>query len=210
MTRSRLEVVELVIILAMSLAASYAMLGTSAAFLVPFVALFILGVLTVIWIPQVAFVFQATTVLMNLPALMKLNGVKWWVFSPERLDFSPTLSLPMALVIGLLVVSGGLLLNYLRPLRRELRELDRSQADPKQTRQYAANQSLAAGATVSASAVLGAVIVLVVGVVRDNLATSVRDLSWAMPVVGIVSIVALALTIFWLAGTSKKAQDHSK
>ena len=189
--------IELPVITLVSLAASYALLGTNSLFLVPFTVLVALGVLTTVILPIGASVFSAGAVIMTLPALMKLNNVKWWVFSPERLAFCPDLGLPAGLGIGLLVISGSLFLGYLQPLRRDLKSLRKAGADAEECRAYMINQRMIVGAAVLSGAVLALVIVVAISAARAGLAAWLGRLSWALPVAGLVSSIVLALGLFW-------------
>jgi hypothetical protein len=202
-TKSLLVAVELVVILLVGLAASLALLGTSPLFVVPLGALTVLGIITIVVLPVGACVFGAGAVLITLPALMKLNGVKWWLFTPERLDFCPTVSFPLALGIGLLVISGSLALGYLQALRRELRALERARADGEESRAYAVGQL---GATLSgtiASTLASAVVVIVIAAAQRTLTRWLEGLSWVIPVAGVVSMTVLALAIFWTVGSRR-------
>ena len=192
-----LPTIEIVVILFISMASAYALLGAGALFLIPFGILFLLGTLTIIVLPLGTFIFAGASVLMLLPALMKLNNVKWWVFSPERLAFCPDLGLAGGLAVGLLIISGSLFLGYLQPLRRDLKSLQKAGANAEECRAYANNQRLMSGAAILSSAALALVIVLVIGSVRAGLATQLGRLSWALPVAGLVSLVVLALSLFW-------------
>jgi hypothetical protein len=206
---SFLLALEIFVILLMSVVAGYALLGASAQMLIPFAVLCLLGVLTIVVLPLPGLIFSAASVLTLVPALMKLNGVKWWVFSPERLAFCPDLSLPAALAIGLSVISGGLLLSFLQPLRHELRGLRSGEADGQQSRSCALNQCLAAGSAILASALAGALIVLIIGAIRGDLSGWLKRWPWALPVGATASIAVLALAVFWLARSRRSgAQGH--
>jgi len=194
---------ELTVIIAVSLAASYALLGTSTRSLIPFAALALLGVLTVIVLPIGTIFFGAGAVIMTLPALMKVNGVEWWVLSAERLAFCPTLNLPAAMAIGLFVVSGGLFLGCLYPLQRQLKTLQRGQADVEETRRYSHNQLRAVGAAIVASAGFAAIVILMIAVMRENLGRFISEWPWTLPAGGFAFLVLLALSIFWLISVRK-------
>ena len=174
-----LDAIELAVIAIVSLVAAYALLGVGALFLIPFGVLFLLGVLTIVVLPLGTFIFAGASVLMLLPALMKLNNVKWWVFSPERLAFCPDLSLPAGLAVGLLVISGSLFLGYLQPLRRDLMSLQKAGANAKDCRQYMVSQCITAGAAVFSGAILALALVLALSVARGGLAGWIGKLSWA-------------------------------
>ncbi len=199
-----LALVELPVIVVVSLVASYALLGTSALLLIPFASLVALGILTVIILPMGSSVFGAGAVIITLPSLMKLNNVKWWVFSPERLAFCPDLSLPAGLAIGMLVITGSLFLGYIQPLRRDLKSLQKAGARTEDCRQYMVNQNVAAGVAVLSAAVLAVVIVLVIGGARPGVAAQLGRLPWALPVAGLLSLAVLALCLFWFIGSHAK------
>lgn len=201
--RLLLAAVDLVVILLVSLAAGFTLLGTSPLFIVPFGVLTVLGIISVVVLPVGAFAFGAGAVLATLPALMKLNGVKWWLFTPERLDFCPTLSAPSAFGIGLLVISGSLALGYLQALQRELRTLHRARANSEESRVYAVGQL---GAVISAtiiSAVVSTMIVIALAVAQRMLSRSLEGLPWVLPVAGVVSLTLLALAVFWMVGSRR-------
>lgn len=202
-TNRNILIIEFVIILLMSLAAGYALLDE--LFFIPFIAMMIIGIVTVIILRNLSFVFSIAAGLICLPAFMKLNNVKWWLFTPERLNFCPGLNLPFALAIGLLIICGGLLLSYLQPLRREVRLLQIGQSENDQVGQYARNQLLAAAGAVLVCGFTSAVIVLILELARHGLAGWFRNLPWVMPVIGLVSLLVLGLVIFWLAGSKKTA-----
>ncbi len=197
---------EAVIILLVSLAAGYALLD--ALFFIPFLGLLIIGIVTVIILKNLAFVFRIAAGLICLPAFMKLNNVKWWLFSPERLHFCPDLSLPLAAAIGLLVICGGLILSSLQPLRREVRVLQAGQTEDEQVRHYVRRQNMAAGGAVLACGVASAAIILVLELARRGLSGWFRNLPWGLPVIGLVSLIILSLVIFWLAG-SRHGTDYT-
>jgi hypothetical protein len=191
--------IEAVIVVLMSLAAGYALLD--GLFFIPFIGLLIIGVVTVIILRNLSFIFSITAGLICLPAFMKLNNVKWWLFSPERLNFCPDLSLPLALAIGLIIICGGLMFSYLQPLRRELRILQDGLTEEKQTGQYVRNQNMAAAGAVLVCGAASAVIVFILELVRNGLAGWFRNLPWVLPAVGLVSLIVLGLVIFWLVGS---------
>jgi hypothetical protein len=199
-----LLVVELSVILLVGLAASYALFGVSIYSLITLVSLLLLGLVTIIFFPISSIFFGAGAILITLPALMKLNGVKWWLFSPERLNFCPTLSFPAALAIGLLIISGSLLLGYIQPLQRELRTLQRNGAEAEQALDYASNQTLAAGGAILVSAVLAMAIAFVIGMALSNLTVRFSQLPlWTLPVASLAFLAMLALAIFWLIGSRR-------
>lgn len=197
---------EAIIILLMSLAAGYALLDE--LFFIPFLGLLIIGIVTVIILKNLGFVFSIAAGLICLPAFMKLNNVKWWLFSPERLHFCPDFSLPLAAAIGLLVICGGLILSYLQPLRGEVRVLQAGQTEEEQVRYYVRHQIMAAVGAVLACGVASAAIILVLELARRGLSGWFRNLPWGLPVIGLVSLVILSLVIFWLAG-SRHGTDHT-
>ena len=203
--------IEAVIIVLMSLAAGYTLLDS--LFFIPFIGLLIIGIVTVIILRNLSFIFSITAGLVTLPALMKLNNVKWWLFSPERLNFCPDLNLPLGTAIGLVIIGGGLILSYLQPLHRELRDLQAGQTEDNQAGQYARNQNLAAAGAVLACGLASAVIVFILELARHGLAGWFRNLPWVLPAVGLVSLMVLGLVIFWLAGdrhdTGKSGTDKS-
>jgi hypothetical protein len=198
-----LTVTEVVAILLMSLASSYALLGFSVRTLIPFTMLVSVGVLTVVVLPTGSLIFGVASALLLLPTLMKLNGVKWWVFSAERLAFCPDLNFASGLAIGLLIVSGGLLLGYVQPLRLEIRALQRGRIEEEQCRHYAVNQCAAVGSAILVSAVAGGVIVLAIGAVRRGLANWLKEWSWTLPAGGMASLVVLALVLVWLTNRGR-------
>jgi|WetSurMetagenome_2_1015567.scaffolds.fasta_scaffold255414_2 hypothetical protein len=194
---------ELTIIVIMSLISGYALLGS--LFFIPFGILLILGIIMVFLLPNLSFIFSFAAGLVTLPALMKLNSVKWWLFSPDRLKFCPTLNLPLALTIGLLVVSGGILLSYLQPLYRELRIIQKEKERNIHSREYARKQNITATGIILVSGFAAAIVVIILDVVRGNLTDWLKTVTWALPVIGITSIVVLALVVFWLAGLRKSS-----
>lgn len=191
--------IEAVIIVLMSLVSGYALLDT--LFFIPFIGLLIIGIVTVIILRNLSFIFSITAGLVILPTLMKLNSVKWWLFSPERLNFCPDLSLPLALAIGLIIICGGLMLSYLQPLHREVRILRAGQSEDKQVEQYVRNKNMAAAGAVLVCGAASAVIVFILELVRNGLTGWFRNLPWVLPAVGLVSLIVLGLVIFWLAGS---------
>jgi hypothetical protein len=199
-----IKAIELLIILVVSLVASYALLGTSVRFLIPFSALALLGVLTVIVLPMGTIFFGAGAVIMTLPALMKVNGTEWGVFSLDRLDFCPTLGLPATTAIGLLIVTGTLFLGYLQPMQRELRTFEKRQADLEETRSYTRNQLRAMGAAILASAAIAILLTLIIAVVRGTLAGWLSKWLWAVPAGGFALLILLASGLFWLVSLRKK------
>ncbi len=195
--------VELWIILLVSLAAGFALLGTNSLCVVPIGVLISLGTITIVVLPVGAFTFGAGAVLMTLPALMKVNGVKWWLFSPERLDFCPTLSFPSALSIGLLVVSGSLALGYLQALRRELRALDRARADSKESRACAVGQLGTVLSATRVSTLVSAIVVIVVAALQGILTPSLEGLSSLVLAAGVISLAMLASGVFWIVASRR-------
>jgi hypothetical protein len=194
---------ELTIIVIMSLISGYALLGS--LFFIPFGILLILGIIMVFLLPNLSFIFSFAAGLVTLPALMKLNSVKWWLFSPDRLKFCPTLNLPLALTIGLLVVSGGILLSYLQPLYRELRIIQKEKERNIHSREYTRKQSITTTGIILVSGFAAAIVVIILNVVRGNLTDWLKTVTWALPVIGITSIFILALVVFWLAGLRKSS-----
>jgi hypothetical protein len=200
-SRDIIYFIELAIVITMSLISGYALLGN--LFFIPFGILLALGILTVLFLPNTGFIFSIAAGLLTLPTFMKLNNVKWWLFSPERLKFCPTLNLPMALTIGLLIICGGLLLSYLQPMRRELRNLQETQKGNRRIKEYARKQGLSIAGTVLVSGAAAAVIVVILAVVRATLTNWLKTMSWALPVIGLASLMILALVVFWLVGSRK-------
>lgn len=198
---------EMMIVIVMSLAASYSLLGSSPFFFVPFIALLSLGTLTVVAFPLGSFAFNGGCLLAILPLLMKLNTVKWWFLSPDRLAFCPTLGVPAALAVGLLVVSGGLLLGYLQPLRRELRTLLRDDVRHAR-RSYASAQALNAVAGTLLSAAVAGGVTVVVTVVQGRIAGWVGGMAWSIPLGAAVLFIILALTLFWIGGVSARRNSN--
>jgi hypothetical protein len=196
---------EIFIVLLMSLAAGYALFGVSIYAVIAFAALLLLGTITIIIFPFGSIFFSTGALIALLPALMKLNSVKWWAFSEESLDFSPTLGFPAALVIGLAVISGALLLNYIHSLQRELRTAGKIEDIP--TREYASSQSLAVGIAVLVCMVLVLVISFIIDAAYASLTDRFGQLPlWTISVAGLAALVILALVIFWLAGARKSAR----
>lgn len=195
--------VEIFVAALMSLAATYSLVGVTPLSLIPFAALLLLGILTVVLLPVGGVLFGIGSVLAILPMLMKLNTVKWWFFSPERLDFCPALGVPAAMAIGLLVISGGLLLGYLQPLRRELRA-GAKDGDGEGCRGYVLNQLVTTSAGILASAVIAAAVAAVAGVVQGGLTGWLGQMPWALPVAGLVLFMALGMIVFWIGALKRK------
>jgi hypothetical protein len=194
---------ELAIIVIMSLISGYALLGS--LFFIPFIILLVLGIIMVLLLPNISFIFSLAAGLVTLPALMKLNSVKWWLFSPDRLKFCPTLNLPLALIIGLLIICGGILLSYLQPLHRELRIIQKEKERNTNSREHTRKQSITAAGTILVSGFAAAIVVIILNVVRENLTDWLKTMTWALPVIGIISLFILALVVFWLAGLRKSS-----
>jgi len=195
----RLPVIQVSVIVLVSLAASYGLLGARPAAIVAFLVLAALGIITAVVLRLSGLLFGAGALIMIVPALMKLNNVKWWAFTEERLDFCPTLNLPVALAIGLLVVCGTLVLDQVGSLRRDLRTLARGKAEDAQIRGYAAGQGTAISAATLISAAIAVLVVIIIEAVRGTLTGWLRKASWSLPVAGAALLVALALAVFWLA-----------
>ena len=194
--------IELLIILLISLIAGYALFGVSINFGITFGVLSLLGIITIIALPLSSLFFSTGALLAIIPALMKLNNVKWWIFLEENLDFCPTFSFPVALVFGLVVISGSLLLNYIHSLRRELRTIEKINLIPP--RKYASSQSLATGVALLVCTVLVLVISLVIFVIQSGLTNWFNQLPlWTLTVGGFASLVILALVIFWLTSARR-------
>jgi hypothetical protein len=204
-TGSFLVVTELLIVMLVSLAAGYALFGVSINSAITFGVLLLLGILTIIILPLSSLFFGTSALLAILPASMKLNSVKWWAFSEESLDFCPNLGFPVVLAIGLAVVSGSLLLNYIHSLRRELRTIEKTGVIPP--RKYASSQSLATGVAILVCTVLALVISLVIFAMQDGLTNWFNQLPlWTLSVGGFTALVILALVIFWLAGVRRNSR----
>ncbi len=201
-TGSFLVIIEFFIVLLVSLAASYALFGVSINSVITFGVLSLLGITTIIILPLSSLFFGTSALLAILPVSMKLNSVKWWAFSEESLDFCPNLGFPIVLAIGLAVISGSLLLNYIHSLRRELRTIEKAEAIPP--RKYALSQSLATGVAILVCMVLALVISLVIFAMQGGLTKWFNQLPlWTLSVGGFTALIILALVIFWSAGVRR-------
>ncbi len=185
-------------IVAVSLAAGYALLGTSAGFLIPCAALTLLGILTVVLFRIGTVPFGASAIGMSVPALMKVNGIQWWVFSPERLAFCPNLGVPAATAIGLLVVGGTLLLGYLQSLQTDVTALQKGGTGPEEIRQYATGILWGAGAALVLSIAAAVISVTIFALVRKPLSHPLSAWSWAVPAGGLATFALLVAGWTWL------------
>jgi len=204
-TGSLLVIIEFFIVLLVSLAAGYALFGVSINSVITFGVLLLLGIITIIILPCSTLFFGTGALLVILPVSMKLNSVKWWAFSEESLDFCPNLGFPVVLAIGLAVVSGSLLLNYIHSLRRELRKNEKAEVVPP--RKYASSQILAMGVAILVCTVIALVLSFVIFAMQDGLTNWFNQLPlWTLSVGGFTALIILTLVIFWLAGVRRNSR----
>ncbi len=199
-----IRTIETGVIVAVSLGAGYALLGTSAAFLIVCAALALLGMLTVVLFRIGTVAFGAAAIGLSIPALMKVNGIQWWVFSPDRLGFCPSLGVPAATAIGLLVVAGTLLLGYLQSLQTDVRALQKSGTGPEEIRPYARGVLWGAGTALFLSIVAAVFSVTIFALLRKPLARSLSAWPWAVPAGGLATFAMLVIGWIWLVKSRAK------
>jgi hypothetical protein len=201
MKKNILIAVEVFIVVLMSLLSGYSLLDR--LFFIPAAGLLAIGILSLIFPRPLHAIFGIVTAVLTFPALMKLNSVKWWLFTPERLAFCPSFSLPAAVAVSLIIICGGLILGLLHTTRRELTEIRKSGVGENQVQAFARGQATVSAVMVLSCGVASAVIVLLLWAVQSGLSGVFRQTAWIMPVIGIVSLAVLGLVIFWIAGSQR-------
>jgi hypothetical protein len=197
--KKMLIAIQVFVVVLISLLSGYALLDK--LFFIPAGGLLAVGILSLIFPRLLHVIFGVLAVVATFPALMKLNSVKWWLFTPERLAFCPGFSLPAAVAVSLPIICGSLILGLLHTTRRELAEIRQSGAGENQVQAFAGGQATMNALMVLSCGVASAIIVLLLWVVQVGLSGVFRQTPWIMPVIGIVSLAVLGLVIFWIAGS---------
>jgi hypothetical protein len=201
MKKNMLIAVQFFIVVLISLLSGYALLDR--LFFIPAAVLLAIGILSLIFPRPLNAVFGVLVVVATFPALMKLNSVKWWLFTPERLAFCPSFSLPAAVAVSLTIICGSLILGLLHTTRRELAQIRQSGAGENHVQAFARGPVAMSAMMVLSCAVAGTVIVLLLWAVQSALSGVFRQTAWIMPVIGIVSLAVLGLVVFWIAGSPR-------
>jgi hypothetical protein len=159
---------------------------------------FLFGVQSIIWRSKGGGTFTLLVGLISLPALMNFNSIDWLKFIGIQSHVTDGLGFFPCLVLGLLVMTGYLLLNLIGNLKQSRNSLQRRGADRADIQEFDIHGHF--------TTFLGIGVSLVAAMVIYGLSRGVEALSggyissvpWYILLIGFGCVIILAVYLYWL------------
>jgi len=165
------------------------------------------GVLNIIVFNRGAGSFSCLVMIFCLPSLLGLNTVDWPGVFGADFKFTTSLGFAGMMIIGLLVISGYVVLNYIRDFKQSEQNMVNRGATPADIEDVS---SFSYGSLITSIAIAIAATALVAFLGRgleSIILNYLRKLPWNIGFIGLSCFMLLAFYIYWL-GARRRAKNQ--
>lgn len=217
---------ELVLIAAMGGIGAYAFLASSAydnvkaygelhnigfiSYLPLIIWLFIggFGVINIVLFNRGSGVFAWLTAIFCLPSLLAHNSIKWPEIFGLDIELTTTLGFNSMLVLGVLVIGGYVILNYLRFFRESERSIIKRQADPGDVEAVNGFSNLSLFLSVCGALAVTALVAFLARGLEAIIVGAVQKMPWNTVFIGLACFLLLAFYLYWLSARRHEKKDR--
>jgi hypothetical protein len=216
---------ELVLIAAMGAIGAYAFLASSAynavndygqahhvGFL-PYLPLIIwgfitaFGLLNIVLLNRGSGVFTWIIAIFYLPSLLAHNTVDWPGITGSGFKLTTTLGFYSLLTLGVLIITGYVILNYLRFFKAAEHSMKARQANPEDVESINGFSNLALFVAVCAAVAATVLVAFLARGLETLVLGAIRAMPWNVVFIGLFCLLALAFYLYWL---SSRRRDERK
>jgi len=207
----RITAIQTALILIISAAASYSLLGTNVLSFLPFIGLSVVGTVMIFFLAFGPALFSLLAALVSLPAILNYSMVDWIAIYYNALHqvrgmLMPTrertlgqgVTFPIAVGLGLLIILGYLALSYFQSLQKDYRTLVNGQAEMTEVDEVINKNLVVIVLALIASVVFAAVVVTLLGVFPPALADYLKGFPWSIIIIGSTAVLLLAGFVYWV------------
>jgi hypothetical protein len=162
------------------------------------------GFLNIVMFNRGSGAFTWLAVIFSLPSLLAHNTMDWWGMVGLKLKLTTTLGFNSMLALGVLTITGYVILNYLRFFKESEHSMITRQADQNDIENINgfSNLSLLMAA---AGAVAGtALIVFLARGLETLVLDAIRKMSWNTVFIGLFCFLLIAFYLYWLSARRRE------
>lgn len=221
---------ELALIAAMGAIGAYAFLASSAyeavsdygqahsLGFIPYLPLIIwglitgFGVLNIVLFNRGGGVFTWIVAIFCLPSLLAHNTTDWEGIMGINFKLTTTLGFNSMLTLGVLVITGYIILNYLRTFKETERKMTDKHASPEDIESISGFSNLALFITVCGAVAATALVAFLARGLETLMLGAVRAMPWNVVFIGLFCFLVLAFYLYWLSARRRdkaaEPEDH--
>jgi hypothetical protein len=209
----RIITIEAVLVLLMSLAASYSLPDIGNWVFLVFAGLIATGT-TMIFFPKIGPVpFSLLAGISSLPAIilydtLDLGAIKYAGFQ-EQTYVPPEIYFPVALALGFLIISGYLVLSYLNSLQKDYQTMIRGEAEVNELEDVTNRNLSIVWITLAISIAVAVIIAILLKTVQPVVSEYLEGYPWSIMVLGLAAILFLAGFLYWMGSLRKRDRGNN-
>jgi hypothetical protein len=215
---------ELVLIAAMGAIGAYAFLASSAydavssfgqthqvGFL-PYLPLIIWGFITAFGVINImgfnrgSGVFTWVAAIFCLPSLLAHNTVDWLGIAGSDFKLTTSLGFNSMLALGVLLITGYVILNYLRFFKASEHSMEDRRANPGDVESINGFSNQALFVTVCAAVAATALVAFLARGLETLVLNAVKAMPWNVVFIGLFCFLVLAFYLYWL--TARRREEN--
>jgi type III secretory pathway component EscS len=198
----RIMTIQAALVLVISLAASYSLPDIGIWVFLVFAGLVAVGT-AMIFFPKIGPVpFSLLAGVASLPAILLYNTldlgtIKYAGFQGQTY-VPPQVYFPIALALGLLIISGYLVLSYLNSLQKDYQTMIRREAEVNEVEDVTNRNLSIIWIILAISIAVAVIIAILLKVVQPVVSEYLEDYPWSIMVLGLAAILFLAGFLYWM------------
>lgn len=206
----RIIVIQVVLVILMSAAASYCLLGLVPnigvrVFLI-FLGLTVFGGITIFFTKISPLLFSIPTLVMSLGMILKYNmldlgTIRYQGFQARGdiyTDLIPELNFPAALGLGLFLILGYLALSHLHSIQKDYQAMASGEAEINEVEEVTHRNITIVWIILATSVVVAVVVAFLLRAVQPAITEYLRDYPWSVMVLGLAAVLLIAGFLYWL------------
>lgn len=162
------------------------------------------GFLNIVVLNRGSGAFTWLAVIFSLPSLLAHNTMDWWEMAGMKLELTTTLGFNSMLALGVLTITGYVILNYLRFFKESERSMIKRQADQNDVENINgfSNLSLLMAST---GAVAGTTLIAFLARGLETLALdAIHKMPWNTVFIGLFCFLLIAFYLYWLSARRRE------
>jgi hypothetical protein len=161
------------------------------------------GVLNIVLFKRGSGSFTWLVVIFSLPSLLAHNTVDWAGMAGLKLNISTSLGFNLVLALGILTMTGYVILNYLRFFKESERSMITRQADRNDIESINGFSNLSLLLAVAGSLAATALVAFLARGLENLALNAVRKMPWNTVFIGLFCFLLLAFYLYWLGARRK-------
>jgi hypothetical protein len=162
------------------------------------------GVLNIVLFKRGSGIFAWIVAIFSLPSLLAHNTVNWPGIIGSDFKLTTSLGFNSMLTLGVLIITGYVILNYLRFFKASQHSMEARHTDPADVESINAFSNLSLFITVCAAVAATALVAFLARGLETLVLGAVKAMPWNIVFIGLVCILALAFYLYWLSARRRE------